>query len=229
MKAGGDRRPRTPIRDAATLIILRRETGEVVMGERSQGHVFYPEHYVFPGGRVDRQDSHAPAARELRPEVEQRLRSSATARRARALALAAVRETFEEAGLIVGEPVNGMRPAGLSDDWRHFYDSGHAPALDRLTYIHRAVTPPGRPRRFNARFFVIDAEHVRGDLSEGSGELLKLHWVRLADAQRLKLRPITALVLKEIESRLAEDRLHDMSRPVPVVKTLYGRRVMEWD
>ena len=110
-----------------------------------------------------------------------------------------------------------------------FYDSGHAPALDRLTYIHRAVTPPGRPRRFNARFFVIDAEHVRGDLSEGSGELLKLHWVRLADAQRLKLRPITALVLREIEARLAEDRLHDMSRPVPVVKTLHGRRVMEWD
>lgn len=229
MTAGGDRRPRTPIRDAATLVILRRETGEVVMGERSQGHVFYPGHYVFPGGRVDARDGHAPAARELRPEVEKRLRSSATARRARALALAAVRETFEEAGLVVGEPVNGAAPGGLPDDWRRFHDSGYAPALDKLTYIHRAVTPPGRPRRFNARFFVIDAEHVRGDLSEGSGELLKLRWVRLADARRLKLRPITALVLKEIEARLAEDRLHDMSRPVPVVKTLYGRRVMEWD
>ena len=225
----GKQPSRTPIRDAATLIILRRETGEVVMGERSRGHVFYPEHYVFPGGRVDARDGHAPAARELRPEVEERLRTSATARRARALALAAVRETFEEAGLVVGEPVNGAAPDGLPDDWRHFYDSGHAPALDRLTYIHRAVTPPGRPRRFNARFFAIDAEHVHGDLSEGSGELLKLHWVRLADAQRLKLRPITALVLQEIESRLAEDRLHDMSRPVPVVKTLYGRRIVEWD
>ena len=229
MQVNGSRRPGTPIRDAATLVILRRETGEVVMGERSRGHVFYPEHYVFPGGRVDAQDGNAPAARELRPEVEERLRSSATARRARALALAAVRETFEEAGLVVGEPVNGAAPGGLSDDWRRFYDSGYAPALDRLTYIHRAVTPPGRPRRFNARFFMIDAEHVRGDLSEGSGELLKLHWVRLADAQRLKLRPITALVLKEIECRLADDRLHDMSRPVPVVKTLYGKRVMEWD
>lgn len=225
----GKQPSRTPIRDAATLIILRRETGEVVMGERSRGHVFYPEHYVFPGGRVDARDGHAPAARELRPEVEERLRTSATARRARALALAAVRETFEEAGLVVGEPVNGAAPDGLPDDWRHFYDSGHAPALDKLTYIHRAVTPPGRPRRFNARFFAIDAEHVHGDLSEGSGELLKLHWVRLADAQRLKLRPITALVLQEIESRLAEDRLHDMSRPVPVVKTLYGRRIVEWD
>ena len=229
MQVSGDRRPRTPIRDAATLVILRRETGEVVMGERSCGHVFYPEHYVFPGGRVDAQDGRAPAARELRPEVEERLRTSATARQARALALAAVRETFEEAGLVVGEPVNGALPGGLPDDWRHFYDSGYAPALDRLTYIHRAVTPPARPRRFNARFFVIDAKHVRGDLSEGSGELLKLHWVRLADAQRLKLRPITALVLKEIEARLAEDRLHDMTRPVPVVKTLYGKRVMEWD
>ena len=76
---------------------------------------------------------------------------------------------------------------------------------------------------------MIDAEHVRGELNEGSGELLKLHWVPLADAQRLRLRPITAFVLQEIEARLAEDRLHDMSRQVPVVKTLYGKRVMEWD
>ncbi len=229
MKTGGDRRSGTPIRDAATLVILRRETGEVVMGERSQHHVFYPEHYVFPGGRVDRQDGHAPAARELRPDVEQRLCSSATRRRARALALAAVRETFEEAGLIVGEPAGSTMPASLSGGWRQFYASGHVPTLDRLSYIYRAVTPPGRSRRFNARFFVIDAEHVRGELNEGSGELLKLHWVPLADAQRLRLRPITAFVLQEIEARLAEDRLHDMSRQVPVVKTLYGKRVMEWD
>jgi len=229
MQVSGERRTRTPIRDAATLVILRRETGEVVMGERSRGHVFYPGHYVFPGGRVDRGDGYAPAARELRPEVEARLRNSATARRARGLALAAVRETFEEAGLIVGEPGSGAIPAGLPEDWRHFHAAGYVPALDKLTYVHRAVTPPGRPRRFDARFFVIDAEHVQGDLGEGSGELLKLRWVRLAEAQRLRLRPITALVLQEIGSRLRENRLHDMSRPVPVVKTRYGKRVMEWD
>ena len=222
-------RRRTPIRDAATLIILRRETAEVVMGERSRGHVFYPEHYVFPGGRVDPGDGDAPAARGLRPEVEARLRSAATGRRARALAMAAVRKTFEEAGLILGEPHEGPPPARLSEGWRAFYETGRAPALDKLTYIHRAVTPPGRPRRFNARFFIVDAEHVQGDLDEGSGELLKLHWVRLADAQRLRLRPITAMVLKEIEARLEAGRLHDMSRPVPVVKTRYNRRVIEWD
>ena len=120
------------------------------------------------------------------------------------------------------------RPA-CGGDWHAFFRAGYAPALDGLTYVHRAVTPPGRPRRFNARFFVIDAGHVTGELGEGSGELLKLHWFAVAEARKLKIRPITAMVLGEIETRLGDDRLHDMSRPVPAVMTRYGRRVVEYD
>src|SRR3546814_13585324 len=86
-----------------------------------------------------------------------------------------------------------------------------APALDGMTYVARAVTPTGRPRRFNARFFVVDAEAISGDMAD-SHELLQLRWFSLPDARKLKIRPITELVLSEIEARLAEDALHDPAR-----------------
>src|SRR3546814_3707989 len=81
------------------------DLGEVLMSERIAAHVFVPENYVFPGGRVDRSDAFVQPATPLRPDVLERLSRSATPRRALALAMAAVRETFEETGLVVGRPV----------------------------------------------------------------------------------------------------------------------------
>ncbi len=216
------------IRDAATMIIVRQHRGEpkVLMGERSSGHVFFPHHYVFPGGRVDRADGYVKPATDLRADVLERLTQACTERRARALAMAAVRETFEEAGLIIGKPhpVQQRAPKG----WEDFFATGNAPCLENLSFIYRAVTPPGRPRRFNARFFVIDAEHVQGDMDrddQGDGELLKLKWFTFADAYELKIRPITAMALKEIEARIAGGNLHDPNRPVPWVKSVGKERV----
>jgi 8-oxo-dGTP pyrophosphatase MutT (NUDIX family) len=216
------------IRDAATMIIVRQHRGEprVLMGERSSGHVFFPHHYVFPGGRVDRADSYVKPATDLRQDVLERLTQACTERRARALALAAVRETFEEAGLIIGKPhpVRQRAPKG----WEEFFATGNAPCLENLSFIYRAVTPPGRSRRFNARFFVIDAENVQGDMDrddQGDGELLKLKWFTFADAYELKIRPITAMALKEIEARIASGNLHDPKRPVPWVKSVGKERV----
>ena len=217
--------PKPPrIRDAATLVLVRMrgKTPEVLMGERSSGHVFYPHHYVFPGGRVDRSDGYVSPATTLRPEVMTRLSRSASPRRAQALALAAVRETFEEAGLILGASAD--RPKRPPKGWGPFYDTGYGPALDGLTYIYRAVTPPGRPRRFNARFFVADYEQVAATADVDQDELLKLHWRDLDSALDLKIRPITAIVLKEIKQRLADGDLYD-DRPVKFVKTLRNQRV----
>src|SRR3546814_15717428 len=78
-------------RDAATLIIVRRgkNGGEVLMGERSSAHVFVPENYVFPGGRVDRSDAFVQPATPLRQDVLELMSRSATPRRARAMAMAA--------------------------------------------------------------------------------------------------------------------------------------------
>jgi 8-oxo-dGTP pyrophosphatase MutT (NUDIX family) len=127
-------------RDAATLILVRGGR-EVMMGQRSKGHVFMPDKWVFPGGRVDPGDARAKASTELTPETEALLKKGTISRRPpRAFALAATRETLEEAGLRVG--------------------SEAGPELDKLNFIARAITPPYRPRRFDARFFMADADAV---------------------------------------------------------------------
>ena len=215
------------IRDAATMIIVKQSPSgpTVLMGERSSGHVFFPHHYVFPGGSVDRADAFVKPVNDLRPDVLDKLTQACTERRARALALAAVRETYEEAGLIIGaKPSAPQKPP---KGWEDFFATGMAPCLQNMSFIYRAVTPPGRLRRFNARFFVIDAEHVDGNMDrhEGDGELLALKWFSFADAYELKIRPITALALKEIEARIATGNLHDPRRPVPWVKSVGSERV----
>ena len=216
------------IRDAATMIIVRQSKSgpTVLMGERSSGHVFFPHHYVFPGGRVDRADGYVKPASDLRADVLEKLTQAATERRARALAMAAVRETFEEAGLIIGaRPAVKQRPP---KGWEDFFATGNAPCLENLSFIYRAVTPPGRPRRFNARFFVVEAEHVQGDMDrgdQGDGELLALKWFKFEDAYELKIRPITALALEEIEARIAKGDLHAPDWPVPWSKTVGKERV----
>lgn len=213
-------------RDASTLIIVRKgkNGGEVLMGERSAAHVFVPENFVFPGGRVDRSDAFVQPATPLRPEVLERLQKTATPRRALALAMAAVRETFEETGLIVGGRTEATaKPGRAPKGWEHFLSTGMAPALGGLTYVARAVTPTGRPRRFNARFFVVDADAITGEVAD-SDELLTVRWFPLPEARKLKIRPITELVLAEIEARLAEDSLHAPERPAPAFTVRQGRR-----
>ncbi len=211
---GVSRSPRP--KDAATLVLVRDGANEpeVLMGRRPRRTVFMPDQYVFPGGGVEPCDRWVRPATELRPAVAARLTRACTPGRARSLAAAAVRETFEETGLALGRPapaVNGR----LRPEWRDFHATGLAPALDRLDYIYRAVTPPGLPRRFNARFFLADAADAAGTLG-GNGELLDLRWVTVTEAMGLPLPYITAVVLEEVEHMYASPPDPDRDRPVPV-------------
>ena len=104
-------------RHAATLIIVRRDAKKprLLMGRRNRGHAFMPDKWVFPGGRINRGDFTAPSATELSPEVETRLAMTArhaSPRLPRALALAAIRETFEEAGLLLARSAPQRPGAG---------------------------------------------------------------------------------------------------------------------
>jgi 8-oxo-dGTP pyrophosphatase MutT (NUDIX family) len=173
---------------------------------------------------VDRADGYAPAATPLRGNVAASLEHSATPHRARAIAMAAIRETFEETGLIVGEAAPHLADRAPRD-WAAFYATGWAPALDGLTYVLHAITPPGRPRRFNARFFAIDAERIRGDQSDGTGELLKIRWFTIDEASQLKIPAITVRALQQIESRLSRGRLDDPGHPIPWSRTVHGKRI----
>ncbi|MEZ5996383.1 MAG: NUDIX hydrolase [Hyphomonadaceae bacterium] len=175
-------------RDAATLILVRGAR-EVMMGQRSKGHVFMPDKWVFPGGGVDPGDAKAKAASELTAETEALLRKGGVVRRPpRAFALAAARETLEEAGLRLG----GER----------------GPELDKLAFVARAITPPYRPRRFDARFFLADSEAVLADDRPVVGEeLLHIRWFSLDEAEALDLPSITRFVLREVRARLAGERV----------------------
>src|SRR5690606_9915461 len=150
---------------------VRRECAdaEVLMGRRAPGHVFMASKWVFPGGRIERGDFTAASANDLRPATAAALSREMPPRRARALALAAVRETEEETGLLLARPAP---PATVTGPWRDFRAAGALPDLAALTYIARAVTPPGRTRRFDARFFMADASALlHPEPTAGSGEL----------------------------------------------------------
>src|SRR5262252_5568929 len=100
-------------RDAATLIIVDMASGEprVLLGRRRADMVFMPGRYVFPGGRVERADRQIAVEHDLKAGDLKKLmlwmKGTPSEARARALALAAVRETFEEAGLLIGRPLGG--------------------------------------------------------------------------------------------------------------------------
>lgn len=191
-------------KDAATLILLRtRAAGpQVLLGQRAKGHVFMPNKWVFPGGRLDRTDAAAPAATELPADVEAQLSVNAARRKPRAFALAAVRETFEEAGLVVGR--RGGAKGAWPQTWRAFAAFDAAPELHKLRFICRAVTPPYRPRRFDARFFMADADDVLLDdrPTIGDQELLHTRWFDLSEAETLDLPSVTRFVLGEVRERL---------------------------
>ena len=213
--------PASPVRPrhAATLILLRRDGPRlrVLMGRRHGGHDFMPDKWVFPGGRVDRGDFRAPFATDLRPDVAARLGKTASPARARALALAAVRETFEEVGLLLARPAP-KRPG--SGPWRTFLEQGALPDLAALDFVARAVTPPMSPKRFDARFFMAGAERLISlERQADCGELDEIAWLELAEALALDLPSVTRFVLGEIPHRLA-----DPSRPAPSLRFARGRQ-----
>ena len=219
-------------RDAATLIILDRSRPQtwVLMGKRHGKHKFMPGKYVFPGGRVEPEDRRMSVAAALDPHVEDKL--NARVRRpspafARALALAAIRETFEETGLAIGveAPAGADAPPGA---WTRFAGMGVTPSLGDIDFLARAITPPGRPKRFDARFLIIDARLIARRLDgvvHAEAELVDLVWTPLDKARELDLPNITHLALDDLASALGGglDRL----RPRPFYRELRGKRLRE--
>lgn len=197
---------KSQIRDAATIILIRQMQAQphVLMGQRGKAAAFMPNKFVFPGGAVDVSDRGLLDGSTLAPETLRRLCLANQAGCDAALVAAAIRELWEETGLALarnGVPFNVPVPA----NWQDFADQGHLPAAAALRFMFRAVTPPGRPRRFDARFFLGLADHIVGDLddfSRASGELSHLQWVPLNQARALELPFITEVVLAEVEDLL---------------------------
>ncbi len=211
----GPKRPR----DAATLILLDRAGGKpkILLGRRSRRHTFMPGRFVFPGGRTDPADARVQVAADLHPDEQGRIKgtgSRATDARARAIALSAVRETYEEAGFLIGRP---GAFATRNPGWLGFSENNVQPALDRLRYVARAVTPPGRVRRFDTRFLAAWRDDVAVELPEGgpTDELEELAWFDIAEARELEIPLITKSVLGDLERRLVDDPELNPGGPVP--------------
>lgn len=193
-------------KDAATLILVKREGGSarVLMGRRHQGMAFMAGKFVFPGGRVDPGDQRVMVGSELRPDVLAKLTGDTTPSRAKGLALAAIRETFEETGIILGERAENI-PRTKTQAWKRFFAHGLMPRLDRLEFIARAITPPNRTRRFDARFFMADAAHIGHALEAAeSDELLEPCWLTFEEARAQDLPTITRRMIDEVEARVTK-------------------------
>ncbi len=171
-----------PIRAAATVILARSLPAggaAVLMGQRGAQAAFMPSKYVFPGGAVDPGD-HWAGPLPLAPLCQDRLAKADVA--PRALVAAALRELQEETGLTLRADAAPLR------------------------FVFRAITPPGRSRRFDARFFLADAAGLDcdpDDLTRAGAELSHLHWIGLTEARALDLPFITEVVLAEVTNLLA--------------------------
>jgi 8-oxo-dGTP pyrophosphatase MutT (NUDIX family) len=207
-------------RDAATMILIDREGPDpkVLLGRRHAGHKFMPGKFVFPGGRIETADVEMAAATELDPAAEAKLSlrpRDAEVPPPRAFPLAAIRETFEETGLLLGKKADKAVTAP-NDQWAGFVKAGVLPDLTDIHFIARAITPPRRPKRFDTRFFTTDAQaighRIDGVVSPDS-ELVELVWIPIKEAQTLDMPTITATVLQELEMRVKAGMGHEL--PVP--------------
>ena len=219
--------------DAASLILIddRGPAPKILMGRRHDSLKFMPSKFVFPGGRLDPSDRRASAFGALDHQVEAKLClrvPRASPARARALALAALRETFEETGILIGERDLGAYVAPQDSGWKAFESESIWPSLDGLDLVARAVTPPRYPRRYDTRFFLCRAEKIIKQMDGHAGpdkELTTLEWVTFEDARKLDIPTITAMILESLQEQWTAGL--PRFRPIPFFYSKNGRHLCD--
>jgi 8-oxo-dGTP pyrophosphatase MutT (NUDIX family) len=185
---GKERRSVVRPRDAASLILLRGQGKELeVLAGRRPLHVrFMPGVHVFPGGAID-----PPDRVDWNVESGSETLGSKLAHCARA----ALRETWEEAGVLVGCPATACATARATRPIERAYrDHGIVAAMDRLTYVGRAITPSHSNRRFNTRFFLSDGSNVFGEPAS-TEELEEVRWYPIGRHPLASFRDVTRFML----------------------------------
>jgi 8-oxo-dGTP pyrophosphatase MutT (NUDIX family) len=225
--------PNLTPKDASTLILLDRSgpSPKVLMGKRHQRHTFLPGAFVFPGGSADAEDRRMPVAAPLDPRAEKKLMQHVrrpSVQMARGLALAAIRETFEETGLLLGQKRDSA-PAAPKGPWHAFAEANIHPDLSSMHFIARAITPPRRKRRYDTRFFTADVSAIAHKIDGKVGadfELTELVWLPLSGIkEKIELLAISEIVLLDLQRQIEAGFSHDL--PVPFYRVLNGKRVRE--
>jgi 8-oxo-dGTP pyrophosphatase MutT (NUDIX family) len=198
------------IKDAASVILIRNKKSNpsVLMGQRGRNAAFMPNKFVFPGGAVEDDDFQIKSFRQLNATCKARMAYQCCEDLVLALTLAAVRELFEETGIIVG--IKEKWTEIIPSEWKQFADLGFVPDASNFQFVFRAITPPGRPRRFDARFLYLDADTLSANtdldnFSRASDELSHLQWIPIQEVRKFDLPFITEVVFAEVTSNLNED------------------------
>ncbi|MBC6438405.1 MAG: NUDIX domain-containing protein [Rhodobacteraceae bacterium] len=197
----------TAIRDAATLILLRDAITRprVLMGQRDKSAVFMPSKFVFPGGAVEAVDAGIPLARPPADATARALQAQSSPPPA-AIIAAATRELWEETGQLLGRADARAKTVQAPKGWRGYLATGCLPDGVAMTFVFRAITPPGTPRRFDARFFLAGAGGLQtdpDDFTRAEAELSRLQWIPLDQVRAFDMPFITGVVLAEVAARLA--------------------------
>ncbi len=220
------KRPVHP-KDAASVVLLRgsRKDPEVLLGRRRLNARFMPGIYVFPGGRVDRADYRHATSASIQATVLKKLMRRCPTDRAKALIWAALRETWEETGLLIGQQ-GQIKPTGSSELHKAYTNSGQAPILNGLDYIARAITPARSPIRYDTRFFLIDGDKATGMLRQTS-ELEDIGWRRVSIAlDSLDLMNVTNFALKEAMKLWERNVAPDADRRVARLSTRLNEKLI---
>ena len=212
-----DRAPRPRVAATVVLTIGDPRDPKILMGQRSARHDFMPSVYVFPGGRVDRIDSYAPYAGDLSARTERILEAAVSPRRARAIALSCIRETYEETGLMIGRDAPAQARNMRNPTYDAFRVAGKLPDIRGLEVFGRAVTPPHRHKRFDAWFFHRHLGDVAPPDVNDSHELLNVGWFTLEEIDDLKLQRATTMMISVFRDYVRRD--------VPEDAIFYSRAV----
>ena len=238
-------KPDVPILPAATILLLRDEPSfEVLMVKRHHQIDFAAGALVFPGGKTHAGDAN--------PGWEQRtLGWGGALPHKRPLRIAAIREAYEEAGVLLarhadGAPFRGDERAAaaredVGKDRRPFLDLIEELDLyldlEALTVFARWITPPISPRRFDTWFYVARAPEDQLALSDGQ-ETVDAEWIEPAEALRLGERgertvifPTRMNLMLLAQAQSAEDavtraRARELVTVEPKVTERNGERVL---
>ncbi|WP_185985136.1 NUDIX hydrolase [Aureimonas mangrovi] len=213
---------RVRVRDAASVVIIddTSEPPRILVGRRADAHVFMAGKLVFPGGRIDRSDLALAPSFSIEGPAEARLMARVGGRfdekRACALALAAIRETFEETGIMLGRA--GVAFVSNAPFWSDFAKCGISPEPEVLIPFARAITPPQRVRRYDTRFFAVPVSSIARQVpfeERPTNEFDLVRWITVDEMLGEDLAPITRQVLGDLSRRLERGDLRDADVPMP--------------
>lgn len=230
-------------RPAATIVLMRdgAESLEILLMRRNRNSGFVPGAYVFPGGRVDQSDGESASATlvdGLTPEQSAERLALEDPAGAMAYYMAALREAFEETGILVGVLPDGSSPLSAADDKdidavrnRLMMDQlSFSDALtelncrvegDAIEYIAHWITPIPEPRRYDTRFFaarvprnttaIVDPREMTDAIWIAPGEAL-----RRCDEGTLPMVFPTIKTIEELEAYVTVDQALDGFGSEPV-------------